>query len=306
MLKESKTFTIVSPFYGYKLREPVQEFKLGNYTICTKKHIMEEYHDADEIFESKIRTIEGMVAEIDNYYICNTKIEAESIDEAKSKFMEGIENLINVLLYLIPKRDPENGKIKIALEHTRYSFIVKEDSKTTISHSKEDLINPLYIIDDKLFSFPGNDIRLFDYLATKPTTHIEKRIHNAVSWIGQAAKNLNLTEGFLELSIAFETLLVFQDGFISKSITAQLAEDTAFLISDAVEERKAIYKRIKDLYQKRSSIVHSTKVDIQLKDYYDLLEYLKLIIEKYFTLLDEEKIKNLNEIREYLDDAKFK
>jgi hypothetical protein len=227
------------------------------------------------------------------------------VEEADEIFDKEVDNLIYTLLYCIPVRREENRKISIRAENISQATFVKSVTQSQQSFSNRDLTNPVYILDDKILKYPGNDIRLFQYLTIDPSSNIERRIKRAVSWIGQALRNPDLTEGFLELAIAFETLLIFQDGFISKSITAQLAEFASFLTETELQKRREISKTVKALYKKRSDIVHSHSTDIDVVDFTSLLKILKKIIHKYFSLIDTKNLKDMNGINSHIEDLRF-
>ena len=134
-------------------------------------------------------------------------------------------------------------------------------------------------MDNNVFNLAGNDARLFEFIERDPSTNIQLRIKRAVNWVGRALRSPEIAEGFLWLAIALETLLIAQDGFISRSITAQLAEFAAFLTASDVETRKQVNKSVKELYQTRSAIVHSSATKIQGEDFDRLLVIVRRTLQ---------------------------
>lgn len=298
-------YIAISPFYGLALRPGTQFLSLGDYKLCNKNYLESNFPNSKGTFKSKIQVHQNQIPAIDFYFIIREKIIASNIEEANKIFVLEIGHLVNTLLYCISFRSSENQKISIRKENISQAIYIQGESQSQKSSLIDDLINPIYFLDEEVFSHKGNNIKIFQYLSTEPKSNIEKRIKSAVSWIGQALINSDITEGFLELAIALETLLIFQDGFISKSITAQLAEFAAFLTETELLKRIEVQKKVKDLYRKRSAIVHSFSTNIEEKDFQSLLEILKIIIHKYFILIETEKIKEINDINSHIERLRF-
>lgn len=105
---------------------------------------------------------------------------------------------------------------------------------------------------------------------------ILKRIYRAVTWYSKAVDAISLDESFVCLAIALESLLVGRDesGLYSNlgSISQKLGERMAFLLGNEPGNRIQIEKEIKDLYGRRSRIVHNgeeiERKDLALMTYY--------------------------------------
>ena len=94
-----------------------------------------------------------------------------------------------------------------------------------------------------------------------------------------------------------EILLTYSEKgqIITPGITHQISESAAIIIGDTFDDRIKVEKDIKELYGKRSSIVHSGERDIDIKDYYKFFFYVKDIIIKLITF---DKYKNINTVKE--------
>ncbi len=296
---------MVSPFYGFSLRPGTEKIVLGNYAICTKPYVEQNYPDVKDHLHIRHSVGEGQIAAIDFYYVVRENVLAKDIAEAKETFNREIIHFIDALLYSIPARLDENRKISIWSEDMSQMIFIKSASGAQHSWSRSNLTSPVYIMDQKVLEEPGNDIRLFRFLDSDPASNLERRIKRAVSWVGQALRNLDLTEGFLELAIALETLLIFQDGFVSKSIVAQLAEFAAFLCETDSESRKKVNQKVKDLYKKRSGIVHSFETNIEFADFADLVRILRKIVREYFRLIDEKNLRDLAGVNSHIENLRF-
>lgn len=88
---------------------------------------------------------------------------------------------------------------------------------------------------------------------------LKQKIYKAALWLGKSIQTKDIEDGFLQVAISLECLLSRQEKgyFIHPSITANLAETLSFIIAKKKERRIEIYKKLKQFYGIRSSIVHS-------------------------------------------------
>ena len=232
-------------------------------------------------------------------------------DKAQSfDFQEKIENLINFLFYCISIKSKDNSKISYTKDFSNKKIFVITPDLIQSTFSRNDITNPLYIVTPDLFEVKYknillNNLKIINNLETDNLCEIEQKINRAVNWIGQSLRNDDLTQSFLFLAMAMECLLTYNEGFISPSITYQLAETCAFLCADTLEERIQIEKTIKDLYRKRSAIVHSGGTDISLQDYYSFIPILKITIGKLLELVENFNIKKPDDLCQYIKKCKY-
>ncbi|MBS5805057.1 MAG: hypothetical protein KIC88_08195 [Acinetobacter sp.] len=148
--------------------------------------------------------------------------------------------------------------------------------------------------------------KLFNLLSSSKTK-IEEKIYKSTLWLGKSLITKNLSDSFLQVAIALECLLSRQERgyFIQPSITVTISETLAFLIGDNADERKAYFKQLKDLYAKRSSIVHSGNTSIDIEVYYDFFNLVKEGIYAMIKLVQENQYTTINEIYDYIEFLKF-
>lgn len=140
-----------------------------------------------------------------------------------------------------------------------------------------------YLSDDK----NGNK-QIFDIFNKSNRNEMEKRIFNAVNWIGMAVAERNNSMAFSMASYAIESLLQYQQKgeIINKSIVASMSEAIAFILGSNFDERKNYEKKFQDLYKIRSKIVHGKNSDITD---YQTLEMIDLGVQLVRKLLTDEK-----------------
>ncbi len=118
---------------------------------------------------------------------------------------------------------------------------------------------------------------------------LKQRIKMSIDWLGQSMRNNNLHQKYTFLCIALETLLSNKPrGTMEQGTTYRLREYSAFLAYDIPAKRKEVYNRLNNLYELRSEISHSGHAkNITIKDYYDLLDIVYLVIKKIRMLISE-------------------
>lgn len=154
--------------------------------------------------------------------------------------------------------------------------------------------------------FSDTHEKLFNLLCSSKTK-IEEKIYKSTLWLGKSLVTKNLSDSFLQVAVALECLLARQERgyFIQPSITVTLSETLAFLIGNNADERKAYFKQLKDLYAKRSSIVHSGNTSIDIKVYYEFFNLVKEGIYVMIKLVQENKFTTINEVYDYIESLKF-
>jgi len=98
----------------------------------------------------------------------------------------------------------------------------------------------------------------------------------------------------------FETSLT-----ISPSITHSLCESVSFLLAHERDERIRVYSEIKELYHKRSKIVHGGSNTISQTDFSKAIYYSRQVIIQLLTDSRFTNFKNNNDIRNYLRNEVF-
>lgn len=120
----------------------------------------------------------------------------------------------------------------------------------------------------------------FDYLCgvlakkRDERTKLERELATAIWWIGSGNHRASEAESMVDLAIGLEALLIPRK---SEEIVEDIAYRGSFLLSAENEERERTYKRIKELYNHRSDIVHEGNVEVP-DDYLADMKYYALAI----------------------------
>lgn len=147
--------------------------------------------------------------------------------------------------------------------------------------------------------------KVWDLLEKKNLNDMESRLKESIIWVSEASHQNDNAIAYMQCFLALESILMEQDGFINKSITAQISEYVAFIIGTGKNERISIEKEIKELYSIRSSIAHGKNkkgIDQQLVRMFLIV---KIIIFKFLTDKKLMNLHNVKELREYITDLRF-
>jgi hypothetical protein len=134
---------------------------------------------------------------------------------------------------------------------------------------------------------------------------LEKRIISAIGWAGKALRDEEPARALTQYVFALEALLQFQQrgSMVSPSITYQMAEFAAFIISEELEGRLEIEKMIRNIYARRSAIAHGGSNGVNEEELYKALVLLKRLI---ITLTINNEFKDLTSIEEISEWVKVK
>ncbi len=246
-------------------------------------------------------------SEIPNFLI-EIDIKAKDVDKATEignlKF-EQFENILAFMLSDLSRR--KNIKILNNLDTSSQQIFVTTKSKVQHQQKK----NYSFIIDlgDNYFVDAENgNGNIWELFSKEKTTDLEKRIKNAIEWTGKALKDDNKSKVLIQFMFAIECALHIQPkkSIINASILSLISDNIAFLLYDDYDKRKMISSTFKDLYQKRSDIVHGSNHNVKFQDLNKALHLCKLIVKKLLTEEPYSSFADAQKLGEYLTYQKFK
>lgn len=135
---------------------------------------------------------------------------------------------------------------------------------------------------------------------------MQQRILNAIQWLGKSLTDWNdPTKSLPQIIFALETLLGEQNQHYS--ISGRLADFSAYILSNELENRRKTSKFIREIYALRSKIVHGTADEINISvemvsKAYKLVRNLILI---FFRSNELNSIQTMEELNDWLDKKKF-
>lgn len=120
---------------------------------------------------------------------------------------------------------------------------------------------------------------VWDFYSKNNKSDKEKRLINAILWLGKAQIELDNKIYFMELCFALEALLqINTNTFINPSISYSIAIRCAMIIADQFSERRMVADNLKRLYGIRSAIAHGGEKNVSNKDCEQLFGYIVYLI----------------------------
>lgn len=232
---------------------------------------------------------------------------------AKEMAVEETRRALEILRYGIPfivQKDYKNLGINVSIvgdfpESDCLTLVMPSDddnSMTLTSDNNRPQI-PLPINEDNLRT-------LNDCGALKASTFLEKPVSNltdleratlrGIHWFGSALCQRQAENELLNLTTCLETFLTPRDG---NPIGTAIAEGVAILLSDNLDERKRLKKRVKDLYGKRSGVSHGGEKAVLDSDLAELREVAKRLIQTVITL--QPTVNSQKALLNKIEDAKL-
>ena len=297
-------YEIFYPFYGAQMNS--DSLKFGDFTIYDKEKCKQRINDKN--FKNK---------ESDDLYfdynkselLISLKIKARESDKAceiADKYCMSFENVFSYILGDL-SHDKRVGIFNFR-GYSTMGTIISTDLGSSF-RGKNDVILSLNL-DYNYFSYYnntelGND-KIWFLITKSDKTEIDKRLLNAIEWVGKAINDRDISKSFIQFVFAIEGMLQYNEkAFINQSIVSQLSDSLAFTICEETEQRKAISKKIRDIYEKRSSIAHGSNTKIDFDDLEEVYKITKKMIISFLTKSPFKEMTSMKSLNDYYVNLKF-
>jgi len=298
---EFETFQMLE---GVKLVD--DNISIPGYDLCRyddwENYIMENLNE-------KQLTIYGSVQKHFNKsaVILGIKVLANDSKEATEKSRILSEKFENVLSYIIGDLKFQYSIGTKNIRKSQFSNVVTYNEKGFGFGSKTENIHLNYnLSQQELLNEELGYKYIWEVIGKKQTNNLQKRIIIAIEWIGKALWERDKTKTYMQLIIALESLLQFQEKTLISSSTAnQISEWSAFISSDDSSQRLEIYKKVKKLYEIRSAIVHSGKSSLSIENISDAFQLIKKLITQLCTDQDYLKLGSIEELNGIIAKKRF-
>jgi archaellin len=287
-------FQAFIPLTGVRLG--LDEVKLGDFTLYPPGAgpLYQTLHGLRDDFTEELKRSFSQI----HCYVMISELEGDS-EYVKEKTIWKAQDVVDILdFYLASCRDRQRGYHPINVQGQlrildRIAVYVSSPS----GQRSVNLTNPytlLYEIhEDTIADWQRRNLaKVIDCFRDDnlATTIVRSKIRRATQWYSRAVQASTAPEQFINFSTALEALLIGEGEGTSLeekygSITQKLGDRTAFLLGESFEHRKNLAKRVRRLYNLRSSIVHQgTSIDQASLDEMDSLVYMTIhaFIEKDF------------------------
>lgn len=301
-----REFAIIRPLYGVSLKSPTTS--RAGYKFISSNSFKEYFgqYSKDELCY-KLFEVENFSK---NKCFVEVRIEARDKEFAKAEADKRLQILDNLLRVLSQNLDKFAGlgafNFNTELVGGRICYDIKSG---IIETSAESLIHPLRPINIDELILADNELwekRLWSIYEKETLTWTERRIKKAVNWVGRSMNERDVELSFLQSLFALESLLQCQKGFIDKGLTAQMAENFAFIVAYKPEDRIKAESQFKDIYSLRSKLVHGeSEKEIEAERdtaiAFALYALKNLLLKEEFLRLENEK-----EFKDLITNLKFK
>lgn len=158
----------------------------------------------------------------------------------------------------------------------------------------------------------------------KAISPIEQKLLHAMQLIGKANNTHFNANKYMLYVFAIECLLSQQpSGFITPSISYQIAESCSFIIGENFEKyseipsalppnittkeeyRKFLFKKAKKIYSNRSKYVHGNIDSVTSEDLTSVIDFTNKLIYSFLTNEELLKLDNMEQLQEWIQDKKF-
>ena len=123
---------------------------------------------------------------------------------------------------------------------------------------------------------------------------------NAIQWVGKGNKDINDVNIFIQYMIALETLTSGKEDTIRV-----ISERVAFIVSTDKESRIETYNLVKELYDKRSKIIHGSSENIDIKDIKDLQDIVNKVIKNLLTKEEFKDFETISDLNNWINEQKY-
>jgi hypothetical protein len=272
---EVKTYRIARPIYGWFRLKNSEILKHGRYSFIPqeliKEHFEKHFSPGAEIFHNK----EG------KYSFCYFETECVAKDDVRACeiFKSQYNQVSNCLKFIFYDRNIYQGygefydkQNDVGVGYDDYVISCSDGRKYPRFSSCSGKPSNCVCIDDDYRRYNSMhrfwdkeneefDSRIWGLLDKSDHNEIEKRVLRAIDWIAMAIGEEQPSIAFVQCAFAIEHLLLHQEGFITKSIVAQISEYAAFIVGHDKDSRKDVADTFKQLYGIRSKIAHGIQAD---------------------------------------------
>lgn len=311
----TNTYTIMHPIFNINFDNIVAigPFKLQQKENLSIKDI--SYNHKEALF-------------LDKNYI-SIKIQAKSANRAKDLSTEYFLLFEDVSRYLLSDYNCYDVYIfsEKTLSFSDYKILSDNNTLLQMEFSVGNSIKPLKITqlsdyDKKVWSLVTKYYRNKTYNET--ISPIEQRLLRAIQFIGKANNTHFNANKYILYVFAIECLLSQQSsGFITPSISYQIAESCSFIIGENFEKylktpsalppnietkkdyRSFLFKKAKKIYSNRSKYVHGNIDGVKSEDLTSVIDLTNRLIYSFFTNEELLKLDNMEQLQEWIQDKRF-
>jgi hypothetical protein len=310
--------TIIVPIRNLKL---YRQIKIGNVLfIKSAKSVKKDqpyYNQIKEMIsikeEDKKLLPEGLLHAKKSFRDCSLAVYTSDHDEnkeAREDAQKNIECSLNVLRFYLSRTmgtiDPIFLNIFMAMEGLAYTGFtvalgIRPDGTTHTQAARTGYVRSYEITAEIMREIKKRNLDKLNKILLKPEekrSPFEKNLLTSIDFYGNGMNEYTFRNRFVSFMISLESLLL-----VEREVRAVLAERAAMILGISSDGRKRIDKRISDLYEIRSKIVHEGKDEVTLNDIRSLSSTVFEIILKLINY--SSNINDKYELRQEVNKLKY-
>lgn len=295
-------FTVYRPIQGVHLDNKSERLKLGKYEILHYPSVKSSFPGSGSEESSLVWLGESPS------YLIGWPVSARHQEKATEIADAHFSKFELLTKYLIGQLDDrfEVGVLNYRGARLNKAYVFEPHGPAGQSNNRQGACESIPL-DDPYFTNPQSGHSIVWELASKiQLNEFEKRLLLAIEWIAQAMQEQSASSAFIKAAISLEIFFTHNEkALVTPSILSQVAENTAMLLADGVDERLEIERQVKKLYSVRSSIAHSGKKDILREQLIQMLRVARTVVTKIITSDKLLALKTIEELYMLLKRTKY-
>jgi hypothetical protein len=220
-------------------------------------------------------------------------VQAVDVDAARATSTRVLQKTIDCLNFFAAITGVSGQAYAVGEKATGHGLSVSIGSQNEVTHQSF-LYGPLQALPLGHLVQQAGFGRISKMLESDNPTELEDRILRAIQWAGRAFVDARREESFLLMAIALESLLLGSQK--DENIGYKIALRCAHLIGlPDLTARKSLMKDMRDLYARRSTIVHSGKIEVSDSELATLHHYMTAAL---FMILNKEPFSSMKDEKE--------
>ncbi|ULM98797.1 HEPN domain-containing protein [Peribacillus frigoritolerans] len=144
--------------------------------------------------------------------------------------------------------------------------------------------------------------KIIDGFIEERNDDLDKQILRGIVLFGDSKIETDDTMRLLKLMLVVECLL---NAGKNEPVTATLSDNMAFILEENYENRELVSRRMRDIYQQRSEIVHNGLSTISPDILLELEQYVGMLLYKFLVEQKFSQLKTRNELKSTINKMKY-
>ena len=310
LMKPKVDVHVLQPVFNIVL--DVDTLKIGEFSLIKYQFIQDYCLEIGLLMPNDIQNEFQKDDYFDSVPFVDIIESARDNEFALEKAAKKMSVFIHFLNYSILCENPELESIRSYSnvgKRNRYIAVSKNGFTSYVSEciSNKQCPSIDFFIDQLMSKKTGNDKLIKIIQKEKISNELEKRIYNAINWIGLSIEEKDNSIALTKATFAIESLLQSDVSGepISKSTVASISEMIAFLLGNDYSSRNTWEGRFKKIYSERSKIVHGKSEEVQRNSVLDAINMARKTVIALLTIPELDKAKSIKEINQYIKNKRY-